>query len=67
MFTYDDEEGLVLHGRIFFQDYRSPGILGASNEPRLAAVSSDGRYAAIAVGDRLSCVYWFELKPEIVD
>ena len=67
VFTYDDDKGLILHGRIFFQDYRSPGILGASNEPRLAAVSSDGKYAAIAVGDRLSCVYWFELKSEIVD
>ena len=67
VFTYDDEAGLVLHGRIFFQDYQSPGILGASNEPRLAAVSPDGKHAAIAVGDRMSCVYWFELKDEIVD
>mgnify|MGYP003308259144 CR=1 FL=1 len=67
VFTYDDDKGLILHGRIFFQDCSSPGILGASNDPRLAAVSSDGKYAAIAVGDRLSCVYWFELKSEIVD
>ena len=67
VFSYDDEDGLVLHGRIFFQDFNSPGLLGASNEPRLAAVSPDGKYAAIAVGDRLSCVYWFKLKKEIVD
>lgn len=67
VFTYDDEVGLVLHGRIFFQDYASPGVLGASSEPRLAAVSPDGRCAAIAVGDRMSCVYWFKLKEEIVD
>lgn len=67
VFTYDDEEGLILHGRVFFQDCHSPGILGASNDLRLAAVSPDGRHAAIAVGDRLSCVYWFELKKEIVD
>lgn len=67
VFTYDDEAGLVLHGRIFFQDHASPGVLGASSEPRLAAVSPDGRCVAIAVGDRMSCVYWFELKNEIVD
>ena len=67
VFTYDDEVGLVLHGRIFFQDCRSPGVLGASNEPRLAAVSPDGKCVAIAVGDRMSCVYWFKLKDVIVD
>lgn len=67
VFTYDDEAGLVLHGRIFFQDHASPGVLGASSQPRLAAVSPDGRFAAIAVGDRMSCVYRFELKDEIVD
>ena len=67
VFTYDDEAGLVLYGRIFFQDHDSPGLLGASNDLRLVAVSPDGRYAAVAVGDRLSCVYRFELKKEIVD
>lgn len=67
VFTYDDEAGLILHGRIFFQDHNSPGVLGASSEPRLAAVSPDGKYAAIAAGDRMSCVYRFALKKEIVD
>ena len=62
VFTYDDETGLVLHGRIFFQDFNSPGILGVSNDLRLVAVSLDGEYAAIASGDRLSCVYWFKLE-----
>ena len=61
IFTYDDETGLALHGRIFFQDFNPPGLLGASNDLRLAAVSPDGKYVAIAVGDRLSCVYCFKL------
>jgi len=62
VFTYDDETGLALHGRIFFQDFNTPGLLGASNDLRLAAVSPDGKYVAIAVGDRLSCVYCFKLE-----
>ena len=62
IFTYDDETGLVLHGRIFFQDFNSPGLLGASNDLRLAAVSHDGKHVAIAAGDRLSCVYCFKLE-----
>ena len=61
VFTYDDETGLALHGRIFFQDFNTPGILGASNDLRLVAVSPDGGCVAIASGDRLSCVYWFKL------
>ena len=67
VFTYDDEEGLILHGRIFFQDYHSQGVLGASSEPYKAAISADGKFAAIAVKDRLSCVYRFELESFIVD
>lgn len=31
VFTYGDE--VILHGRIFFQDYRLPGVLGASSQP----------------------------------
>lgn len=67
VFTYDDEVGLILHGRIFFQDYRSPGVLGASSQPRYVAVSPDGKYAAIAVADRLTCVYCFELAEQLID
>ena len=67
VFTYDDKVGLILHGRIFFQDYRSPGVLGASSQPRYVAVSPDGRYAAIAVADRLTCVYCFELAEQLID
>ena len=44
------------------EDFNSPGILGVSNDLRLVAVSLDGEYAAIASGDRLSCVYWFKLE-----
>ena len=61
VFTYDDELGLILHGRIFFQDINSPGVLGVSHQPHRVAVSPDGKYAAIAVDDRMSCVYMFEL------
>lgn len=67
VFTYDDEVGLILHGRIFFQDYRSPGVLGASSQPSRVAVSPDGKFAAIAVSDRLTNVYCFELSPELID
>lgn len=67
VFTYDDEVGLILHGRIFFQDYLSPGVLGVSCQPHRVAVSPDGKRAAIAADDRLSCVYCFELADELID
>lgn len=67
VFTYDDEVGLILHGRIFFQDYNSPGVLGVSAQPNRVAVSPDGKYAAFSVADRLTNVYCFELETELID
>ncbi len=59
IFTYDDENGVRMLGRICFCDAESG--TGASCEPYCIDVSPDGKRLAIGVVDRLGCVYEFHL------
>jgi len=57
VFTYDDEKGLIMHGRIFVFEG-----MGTSCEPYCIAISPDDKKLAIGVVDRLGCVYEFNLE-----
>lgn len=62
VFTYDDDNGLTIYGRIFINSGRSIGGLGASCEPYCLALSGDDRMLAIGARDRMGCVYEYDLS-----
>lgn len=59
VFRYDDENGLLLLGRIFANSSEEPPISAGSTEPVAIAVSPSGTKVAIGVADRLGCIYVF--------
>jgi len=62
VFSFDVKHGITLHGRLFFHDIESVGVIGASNEPYRVAYSPDGKSVAIGVRDKQGCVYRFYFK-----
>ncbi len=62
VFTFDLKHGVTLHGRLFFHDIESIGLIGASNEPYCVAYAPDGKSVAIGVRDKQGCVYRFYFK-----
>ncbi len=59
VFSYDDENGLIMHGRIHICDEESG--TGVSCEPYCIAISPDDKKLAIGAIDRLGCVYEFAI------
>ena len=61
VFSYDDERGLIIYGRVYTQNTDNIGGLGASCEPCCIAISRDDKKLAIGARDRLGCVYEYDL------
>ena len=62
VFSYDDERGLIIYGRIYTNSSDNVGGLGASCEPCCIAISYDDSKLVIGARDRLGCVYEYDLK-----
>ena len=62
VFSYDDERGLIIYGRVYTNNPQSIGGLGASCEPCCIALSCDDSKLAIGARDRLGCVYEYDLS-----
>ena len=65
VFTYDDENGLTIYGRVYMNDTKCVAGLGASCEPYCLALSVDERWLAIGARDRMGCVYEYDLTSGI--
>ena len=65
VFSYDDERGLIIYGRVYTTNPKSVGGLGASCEPCCIALSHDDTKLAIGARDRLGCVYEYDLTNDI--
>lgn len=64
VFSYDDERGLIIYGRVYINKPKSGG-LGASCEPCCIALSRDDTKLVIGARDRLGCVYEYDLTSGI--
>jgi len=62
VFSYDDERGLVIYGRVYINSFESVGGLGASCEPCCIALPRDDSKLVIGARDRLGCVYEYDLS-----
>ena len=61
VFSYDDERGLIIYGRVYTNSPENIGGLGASCEPCCIAISRDDSKLVIGARDRLGCVYEYDL------
>ena len=65
VFSYNDETGLAIHGRVYTNSSHSVGGLGASCEPCCIALSADDKKLVIGAKDRMGCVYEYDLTEGI--
>jgi len=65
VFSYNNETGLTIYGRVYIWSVNSVGGLGASCEPCCIALSTDGTRLAIGAKDRQGCVYEYDLSSGI--
>ena len=65
VFSYDDERGLTIYGKLYSGSPVSVGGLGASCEPCCLALSADETRLAIGARDRMGCVYEYDLAAGI--
>jgi hypothetical protein len=71
VFSYNDDNGLTIYGRVYTNSNYSVGGLGASCEPYCIALSQDDTRLAIGARDRMGCVFEYDLtsgiKPVFLD
>ena len=65
VFSYDDENGLTIYGRVYTNHPKSIGGLGASCEPCCIALSKDDTKLVIGARDRLGSVYEYDLTKDL--